>query len=139
MPGEEKSGNLREPEARPQGPLPAPPVVKVLNALTQADMAVAQPNAPVEPDDDAVDLTVIIPALNEGPNIALLLPSLRDILEHTVARWEILIVTGGADQRTLDAAANSGALVLEQIERGYGGALLPGLAHAPGPYVLTMD
>jgi dolichol-phosphate mannosyltransferase len=85
------------------------------------------------------DLTVIIPALNEGPNLSRLLPELRATLEDLAVRAEILIVTSGTDAETQENAARVGAVVLQQRERGYGGALLTGFAAARGSWILTMD
>ncbi len=86
-----------------------------------------------------VDLTVAIPALNEGPNLTRLLPQLREVLDGLAIRYEILIVTREADEMTLDVAARSGACVLEQTNPGYGGALVTAFERASGDYVLTMD
>ena len=86
-----------------------------------------------------IDLSVVIPALDEGENLALLLPQLREVLETLDARTEIIIVTQRPDRATVEAAADAGARVVEQLERGYGGALLTGFASAKGSHVLTMD
>jgi dolichol-phosphate mannosyltransferase len=85
------------------------------------------------------DLTVAIPALNEGPNLARLLPELRDVLDGLAIRYEVLIVTRDADEMTLNVAAASAARVIEQTKPGYGGALLAAFEHASSTYVLTMD
>jgi dolichol-phosphate mannosyltransferase len=88
---------------------------------------------------DKVDLTVVIPALNEGPNLALLLPTLKQILESLDVTFEVFIVTREADSQTSREAERIGARVLEQRERGYGGALIAAFDSATGRYVLTMD
>jgi len=87
----------------------------------------------------ALDLSVVVPALHEGPNLAILLPQLRNTLDALKIAFEVLIVTRDADPETREAAARIGALVVEQSERGYGGALLSGFERATGTYVLTMD
>jgi dolichol-phosphate mannosyltransferase len=86
-----------------------------------------------------VALTVAIPALNEGPNLALLLPELRNVLCALSIPYEVLIVTRHPDSQTIDEAAKAGARVIEQQERGYGGALLAAFEAAAGTYILTMD
>lgn len=86
-----------------------------------------------------LDLTVAIPALNEGPNLALLLPQLTEVLKQLEIKYEILVVTRHADQLTLDEAHKAGATVIEQTRRGYGGALAAAFQGASGEYVLTMD
>jgi len=103
-----------------------------------ANPAGEAPPADAETGSARLDLSVVIPALNEGPNLALLLPEIRSVLPLNI-RWEILIVTRNPDRQTLEAAEAAGALVLEQKERGYGGALLAAFAAARGRYILTMD
>src|SRR5258705_6903077 len=88
---------------------------------------------------DKVDLSVVIPALKEGPNLAILLPQLRDILSSFKISYEVLIVTRGADGQTSEAAQRIGARVIEQTERGFGGAILSGFRAAAGEYIVTMD
>ena len=85
------------------------------------------------------DLSVVIPALNEGPNLAILLPQLRDVLDTFNISYEVLIVTRESDADTREAASQIGAQIVEQTERGFGGALLSGFSSAKGEYVLTMD
>lgn len=86
-----------------------------------------------------IDLSVVIPALDEGENLDLLLPRLLEVLAALGVHAEIIIVTQRPDRATVEAAARAGARVVEQAERGYGGALLTGFACARGRYVLTMD
>ncbi|MDT5015017.1 MAG: dolichol-phosphate mannosyltransferase, partial [Mycobacterium sp.] len=88
---------------------------------------------------DDLDLSVIIPALNEGPNLVLLLPQLTAVLNSVGVSHEIIVVTKERDERTLKAAADVGARVLVQDSPGYGGAIVNGIAAGAGQYVLTMD
>lgn len=88
---------------------------------------------------DEIAVSVIIPAVNEGPNLAILLPRLNEVLDDLEVRYEVIIVTKDCDEETSKAAAASGATVLEQTSRGYGGALLDGFNAAAGEYYLTMD
>jgi glycosyltransferase involved in cell wall biosynthesis len=85
------------------------------------------------------DLSVIIPALREGPNLAMLLPLLRRTLDGLGIRYQILIITREPDQQTQETATQFGADLVEQTSPGYGGALLTGFAMASGAYLLTMD
>jgi dolichol-phosphate mannosyltransferase len=88
---------------------------------------------------EPLDLSIVIPALDEGSNLAILLPQLRVVLEGLGASFEILVVTRDPDPLTVSAAAASDALVLPQEEPGYGGALKTGIGRARGTYILTMD
>ena len=86
-----------------------------------------------------LDLSIVIPALNEGPNLELLLPQLKVVLDNLAIRWEVIIVTRDHDTGTREAGERGGARVLNQQEPGYGGALLCGFGAAGGRYILTMD
>ncbi len=89
--------------------------------------------------DKKIHLSVIIPALNEGPNLAILIPELKILLNDLQIDYEVLVVTRHPDRETLDVSLRCEAQVIEQVERGYGGALLAGFAAARGQYLLTMD
>lgn len=95
------------------------------------------PHAPTEPT--LPDVTVVIPALNEQDNLSLLLPSVSDAMTELGLLGEIIVVDGGSHDQTKAVATRLGARVVEQQERGYGGALLAGFAAASAPYVITMD
>jgi dolichol-phosphate mannosyltransferase len=97
------------------------------------------PNEEASGQSSMLDLTVVIPALHEGPNLALLLPELKAVLDGLGIRYEILIVTREADAQTLEEGKRAGARVVEQKERGYGGALAIAFETASGGHILTMD
>ena len=85
------------------------------------------------------DVSIVIPALNERENLELLVPLIQDVITQLQIRAEIIVVDGGSHDDSQIAARNLGAQVVEQSERGYGGALLAGFAAANAPYVVTMD
>jgi dolichol-phosphate mannosyltransferase len=92
------------------------------------------------PDDECpVELSVFIPALNEGPNLTILLPQLNTILEELKIGYEVIVITKERDEDTVIAADASGALLLTQVSEGYGGALVDGFNEAKGAYVVTLD
>ena len=84
-------------------------------------------------------LSVIIPALDEAENLRLLLPELIGALDHLDVPYEILVVTGRADPATREVVDAAGGRIVEQQDRGYGGALKAGFSAAKGAYYLTMD
>jgi glycosyltransferase involved in cell wall biosynthesis/predicted SAM-dependent methyltransferase len=87
----------------------------------------------------SVELSIVILAWNERENLELLLPALREVLDHLGVAAEVVVVDGGSTDGTREAAAQRGARVVAQVERGYGGALIAGFAAATAPYILTMD
>ena len=85
------------------------------------------------------DLSVIIPALGEGANLAVLLPWLKRVLGELKLTYELIAITKDDDRETIEASCNARARVLVQESNGYGGALVEGLRQARGDYVLTLD
>jgi dolichol-phosphate mannosyltransferase len=86
-----------------------------------------------------MDVSVVLPVLNEGGNLGDLLKRLREILERQGLTYEFLTIDGGSRDNTREVAAAQGARILNEDFPGYAGALLTGFRHARGDYVLTLD
>lgn len=89
--------------------------------------------------DQTPELAVVIPAWNERENLELLLPALRETLQEIGVGFEIIVADAGSQDGTREAAERRGARVVQQQERGYGGALLAGFAATQARYIVTMD
>ena len=85
------------------------------------------------------ELSIIIPAWNEGPNLELLLPALSEVVSKIGVSAEVIVVDGGSHDGTCEIAARLGALVFAQRERGYGGALITAFEAARAEYIITLD
>lgn len=70
------------------------------------------------------DIRVIIPAFNEENAVGLVID---EIPEGLVS--EVIVVDNGSTDRTREKAAERGATVLFQKEKGYGSACLKGMEH----------
>jgi glycosyltransferase involved in cell wall biosynthesis len=79
------------------------------------------PDATRQPDRPAV--TVIIPCLDEEEAIG---PCVAAVRAHGVG--EVIVVDGGSRDATVDRAAEAGARVIVERRRGYGRAMLAGIA-----------
>ncbi|HEM60985.1 MAG TPA: glycosyltransferase family 2 protein, partial [Chloroflexi bacterium] len=87
-----------------------------------------------------MQISVIIPALNEESNLKALLPRLHKVLSNLkVHPYEIIVVDGGSTDHTTEVSHELGARAVVQEEPGYGGALKDGFRSAQGDYVLTLD
>ncbi|MEW6614144.1 MAG: glycosyltransferase [Thermodesulfobacteriota bacterium] len=88
-----------------------------------------------------MEISVIIPTLNEEENIEELLQRVKDILlkQTTEYNYEIIVVDGGSKDNTQTKALKCGAIVIQQKKPGYGEALKEGFNHAKGDILLTMD
>ena len=86
-----------------------------------------------------LDLSVIIPAFQEGQSLSTLLPELQQVLQGLGITYELLIVTRDRDAQTTAAAERAGARLIAPQTDGYGAALAAGWTVAGGDYILTMD
>jgi glycosyltransferase involved in cell wall biosynthesis len=86
-----------------------------------------------------MDVSVVLPVVNERENLRELLPRLHALFEREHLSHEIIVVDGGSTDGTRESAAALGARVVPERRRGYAGALETGFAAAHGDYVLTLD
>ncbi len=86
-----------------------------------------------------MDVSVVLPVLNESENLRQLLPRLNDLLRHQGLSFEVVIVDGGSHDDTVKVASAFGARVIAQQGTGFGAALREGLAAAKGEYIITLD
>jgi len=86
-----------------------------------------------------LDLSIVIPSKNEGPNLDVLLPTLQVALSQLDLRTEILVVDAASEDGTPDIAASHGARYLSEQAPGYGNAILTGAQAARGEFIVTMD
>ena len=86
-----------------------------------------------------MDLSIILPVVNERDNLRQLVPRLKAVMERERLRFEIIVVDGGSSDGTPQTAIELGARAVAERRPGYAGALETGFAEALGDYVLTLD
>jgi glycosyltransferase involved in cell wall biosynthesis len=86
-----------------------------------------------------MDLSIILPVVNEADNLRQLVPRLKAVMQREGLSFEIIVVDGGSSDGTLQTATELGARAIGEQRRGYAGALETGFAEAQGDYVLTLD
>jgi len=86
-----------------------------------------------------MDVSVILPVVNEAENLSALIPRLSALLDRERITHEIVVVDGGSSDGTRETAEALGARVVMERRRGFAGALETGFAEALGDYVLTLD
>jgi glycosyltransferase involved in cell wall biosynthesis len=86
-----------------------------------------------------MDLSIILPVVNERDNLVVLIPRMRTLMEREGLTFEIVVIDGNSTDGTREAAAELGARVVSERRRGYAGAFETGIAEAHGDYVLTLD
>jgi glycosyltransferase involved in cell wall biosynthesis len=86
-----------------------------------------------------LELSIIMPCLNEAETLAICIGKARDYLERQQIAGEVLIADNGSSDGSQEIATNSGARVVPIPERGYGSALRGGIAAAKGQYIIMGD
>ena len=89
--------------------------------------------------DDEVEVSVVIPCLNEAGTIAECVRRGRQALDRNGLGGEIVVVDNGSDDGSGALARAAGARVIWEPQRGYGSAYLAGLEKARGRYIVMAD
>jgi glycosyltransferase involved in cell wall biosynthesis len=91
-------------------------------------------------DDVAeLELTILMPCLDEAETLAVCIAKARSFLARSGAAGEVLVADNGSIDGSQEIAAAAGARVVEIHEKGYGAALAGGISAARGRYVIMGD
>lgn len=86
-----------------------------------------------------MDISIIIPTLNEKGNIRILVPEIKEVISGLIKEYEIIVVDGGSTDGTQEVVLEQGINLVRQRIKGYGRALKEGFEKTKGQYILTMD
>lgn len=89
--------------------------------------------------DASLELTVLMPCLNEAQTVATCVAAARRYLQAAGVRGEVLVADNGSTDGSQGLARAAGARVIDVPRRGYGAALHAGIASARGRYVVMGD
>jgi len=101
--------------------------------------AVAVPFAPPPRTAPEIELTILMPCLNEAETLALCIRKAMRFLESSAICGEVVIADNGSTDGSQQIANALGARIVHIAERGYGAALIGGIAAARGRYVIMGD
>jgi glycosyltransferase involved in cell wall biosynthesis len=88
---------------------------------------------------DELELTILMPCLNEAETIAACIGKAMAFLQANGIAGEVLVADNGSTDGSRDIAQSLGARVHPVEERGYGAALLGGMSAARGRYIIMGD
>jgi glycosyltransferase involved in cell wall biosynthesis len=86
-----------------------------------------------------IELSIVMPCLNEAETLAVCIRQARAFLEAADIVGEVIIADNGSTDGSQDIANAEGARVVSVSERGYGAALIGGIAAAHGKFVAMGD
>lgn len=87
----------------------------------------------------SLELTILMPCLNEAETVATCVGKARGFLERTGIRGEVLVADNGSTDGSPDLAREAGARVVRVAHKGYGSALIGGIDAACGRFVIMAD
>lgn len=87
----------------------------------------------------SVELSVIIPCLNEEKTIATCVKRARRALEKNNISGEVVVIDNGSTDQSAQLAKEAGARVIAVASRGYGSALKKGIEEAEGKFIIMGD
>ena len=86
-----------------------------------------------------VELTILIPALNEEKTIEIVIKKAQKWLEKNKVNGEILVSNNNSTDKTKEIAIKNKARVIDVPEIGYGHALINGIKESKGQYIIMGD
>ena len=96
-------------------------------------------NIAASDEERPVELSVVIPCLNEAETIEICIGKANAALKENGIRGEIIVADNGSTDGSQEIAERTGALVVSISHKGYGAALMGGIAAARGRYVIMGD
>ncbi|WP_211860183.1 glycosyltransferase family 2 protein [Neoroseomonas soli] len=88
---------------------------------------------------EAVELTILMPCLNEAETLGTCVRKAMDYLARSGVAGEVLVADNGSTDGSQAIAEALGARIVAVPERGYGAALIAGIHAARGRYVIMGD
>ncbi len=87
----------------------------------------------------ACELTVLMPCLNEAETLGTCISKAKVSIKSLGLKGEVLIADNGSTDGSQDIARGLGARVVNVERKGYGNAIMRGIATAHGKYVIMGD
>ena len=101
---------------------------------------VSSPSERIAPDTaEQCEVSIILPCLNEAGTVGTCVRKGLDTLRRLGLRGEVIVVDNGSTDGSADVAARAGACIVDEPRRGYGSALMCGIAAARAPLIIMAD
>lgn len=89
--------------------------------------------------DEFLELSVILPCLNEELALGSCLDKIKEIIKQSNLKAEIIVVDNGSVDSSCGIAVKKGTRLVHEEKRGYGCAYLKGFEVARGKYLFLAD
>ena len=101
--------------------------------------AVTKPQTAASGDEAPVELSIVIPCLNEADTIGICVEKALKSLAELGISSEIVVGDNGSTDGSQEICTKLGARVVPISQRGYGNALMGGIEAARGRYIIMGD
>jgi glycosyltransferase involved in cell wall biosynthesis len=91
------------------------------------------------PTDTGVEVSIVIPCLNEADTLGVCIEKAQRALRGASVDGEIVVADNGSTDASIDIAQSLGARVVHVRSRGYGSALMGGIEASRGRFVIMGD
>jgi glycosyltransferase involved in cell wall biosynthesis len=88
---------------------------------------------------EGVELTILMPCLNEAETLATCIGKAHRFIARTAISAEVVVADNGSTDGSIEIAQRGGARVVHVRKRGYGAALYGGVKAARGRFVIMGD
>jgi glycosyltransferase involved in cell wall biosynthesis len=89
--------------------------------------------------DPAIFLSIVMPCLNEAETLAACIDKARHFLSKSSIAGEIIVADNGSTDGSQEIARSAGARMVDVPQKGYGSALMGGIAAAQGELIIMGD
>lgn len=91
------------------------------------------------PEESMPELSVVMPCLNEAETLEVCIEKAMRSMRESGIQGEVVIADNGSTDGSQEIALRMGARVINVVAKGYGNALMGGIAAARGKYVIMGD
>lgn len=105
----------------------------------QPALIASQPSRTELPSPASVELSIVIPCLNEAETLARVISKAQSFLANHAIAGEVIVADNGSTDGSRQIANALGARLVAVQTRGYGAALIGGIAEARGVFVAMGD
>src|SRR5580704_14456113 len=102
-------------------------------------MAASRIDEYAAPAAESVEVSVVIPCLNEANSIAICISKALGAFSSAGLSGEVVVADNGSTDGSVKIAQTCGARVVAVPERGYGAALRAGIAASQGRFIIMGD
>src|SRR4030095_7160739 len=89
--------------------------------------------------NETVELSIVMPCLNEERSLAYCLQKAFSFLADNKLTGEVIVVDNGSSDGSSGIAQQFNSILVTELEKGYGSAIRAGIERAKGKYIIIGD